>query len=349
MGVAFVGAGIAGERWYAARQIAQAEHDWELRRSLRHASLSTYLDTVTAELLFWGSDSNIHEAFEALNAGWNEIAAPQQEILRRLYLEENPFAPKEHGWLADARDGSAYSAAHKAFHPRARRFVEVRGYYDLFLISLTGDILYTVAKEDDYATNLMFGPWQTSGLAQAFRAVRDSLDTNVVRYSDLERYGPSHDAPALFAATPIRTETGRRLGVLAMQLPLDQIEEILQLTAGMGTTGETYLVGADGLMRSNSRFSEASTILDVKVDTPTVARALAGETGVAFTDDYRGVPVLSAFQPLELDSTRWALMAEMDRAEVLAPVLEARVWFAAAALGAFVLGLASLRYLRFGA
>ena len=34
--------------------------------------------------------------------------------------------------------------------------------------------------------------------------------------------------------------------------------------------GETYLVGSDHLMRSDSRFSEESTILNTKVDGETV-------------------------------------------------------------------------------
>ena len=67
-----------------------------------------------------------------------------------------------------------------------------------------------------------------------------------------------------------------RLGVLALQLPSDTIAEIMHFTAGMGDSGETYLVGPDLLMRSDSRFTEDSTILETTVDTGTVKLALAG-------------------------------------------------------------------------
>lgn len=347
MAAVLVATGLAGERLHTAHETRGAEREWELRRDLRHAALRTYLDTVAAELLFWGSDAKMHTALQALRAGWEGLEGSREETLNRLYRSDNPH-PSELGRLSDAGDGSAYSAAHRAFHPRARGFVEVRGYYDLFLISLTGDVLYSVEKESDFATNLLFGPWQESGLARAFRSSRDSLDDRYVAFSDVERYAPSADTPAIFAATPIRTAGGRRIGVLAMQLPLSRIQEILHFTSGMGRSGETYLVGSDLLMRTNSRFADKSTILEVTVDTPTVARALAGETGVAYTDDYRGVPVLSAFEPLELDGHRWAVMAEIDRAEVLEPIVQARVWFALATLGAFLLACASLWYLRYG-
>ena len=38
-----------------------------------------------------------------------------------------------------------------------------------------------------------------------------------------------------------------------MQLSINRIHEILRLTAGLGESGETYIVGLDGLMRSRSR------------------------------------------------------------------------------------------------
>ena len=149
----------------------------------------------------------------------------------------------------------------------------------------------------------------------------------------------------MFSATAIRADDGELLGVLAVQLPIERLREIMQFTAGMGESGETYLVGEDLLMRSDSRFSEESTILRTTVDTKTVRRALRGETGVDVTDDYRGIPVLSAYAPLDYAGKRWAVMAEIDRDEVLAPVREARELLALGGLGALGLCLASLRVL----
>jgi methyl-accepting chemotaxis protein len=93
----------------------------------------------------------------------------------------------------------------------------------------------------------------------------------------------------------------------------------------MGRSGETYLVGSDHRMRSDSRFSEESTTLETLVESTTVERGLARETGVAFTDDYRAVPVLSAYGTFSLDGFDWAVMAEIDREEVFESVADLRL------------------------
>jgi methyl-accepting chemotaxis protein len=44
--------------------------------------------------------------------------------------------------------------------------------------------------------------------------------------------------------------------------------------------------------------------------------ALAGEQGVEYIQDYRGVEVMSVYLPLTVGDTRWAVMAEIDRDEI---------------------------------
>ncbi|RLA56481.1 MAG: hypothetical protein DRQ98_02090 [Gammaproteobacteria bacterium] len=104
--------------------------------------------------------------------------------------------------------------------------------------------------------------------------------------------------------------------MIAFQLPTDRIMGIMNYTSGMGDTGETYLVGQDYLMRSDSRFSDESTVLSQVVQTPTVDLALAGKQGVKFIQDYRNVEVMSVYLPIQMGDTRWAVMAEIDRDEI---------------------------------
>lgn len=114
--------------------------------------------------------------------------------------------------------------------------------------------------------------------------------------------------------------------VFILSVPEKSLTEIMYEVNpenGMGYSGETYLTGSDLLMRTNSRFQQNS-VLNVSVNTPAVHDALSGNTGTGIIDDYRGIPVLSSYTLVEIGDLRWALLSEMDVAEVLSPVYELR-------------------------
>lgn len=289
----------------------------ELLAELRRGAVEEYFATAQAELRFWSKNDRLLETQRQLNDVWQASEAHDIAEINRRYAVDNPNPAGFLLNLDDAGDGSDYSELHARLHPVARLFVTQRGYYDFFLIGPDGDIYYSVEKEADFASNLESGPWKDTGLAEVFSAARKGRSGKIIAVSDMREYGPSDGAPAIFAATALHDDAGVFLGVLALQLPTDRIVGIMAYTAGMGDTGETYLVGEDLLMRSDSRFSEQSTILSQSVETPAVARALAGEQGREVITDYRGEEVLSGFVPLAVGNNRWAVMAEMDKAEIV--------------------------------
>ncbi|MBY7870785.1 methyl-accepting chemotaxis protein [Vibrio fluvialis] len=167
-------------------------------------------------------------------------------------------------------------------------------------------------------------------------------------FTDFKPYTPSYEAQAAFVSAPIR-DNGETVGVLIMQMPLDVINGIMTHSqnwkkSGLGESGETYLVGSDKLMRSNSRFvledkagylalmkelgTDSATLAKMdalstsiglqSVNSDAVARGLAGETGFELIRDYRNIPVLSAYMPLNLHGLQWVLLSEIDESEAMA-------------------------------
>ncbi|MDJ0739786.1 MAG: methyl-accepting chemotaxis protein [Gammaproteobacteria bacterium] len=245
---------------------------------------------------------------------------PVALALQAAYIANNPHPLGNKHKLDSADDGSAYQRTHARYHPPIRQYLEKFGYYDIFLVDAdSGAIVYSVFKELDYATSLRDGPYAESNFADAFRKAAASADPDATFLVDFAPYTPSYEAPASFIASPI-FRNGQKVGVLVFQMPIDRISEVLSQRTGMGETGEVYLVGNDKLMRSNSRFDEATTILRKSVDTDGVRAALRGETAVSTFDDYRGVAVLSAFAPVAIDGVSWAILAEIDEAEAFADV-----------------------------
>jgi methyl-accepting chemotaxis protein len=186
------------------------------------------------------------------------------------------------------------------------------------LFSAKGDIIYTVFKERDFATNVLNGQWKDTDIANTFRAVRDNPKPDFVAFFDFKPYAPSNDVPAAFIAAPILDGDGTFLGAVAFQMPIDRINAILTPEKGLGETGEIYLVGSDLLMRTNSRFSKESTILKTKVDTGSVLESLEGETHYDQNTNYRGKNVIVGHGPLDFNGVRYALVAEIEKDEMLA-------------------------------
>jgi methyl-accepting chemotaxis protein len=318
---ATIGSGLYSYFTAASKLESAAEDTLAALAHSRKDSLQSYLDTIEQDLRIQSNAETVEAAFQELTQAYDSRS--DTEALHQAYVRENPYPAGEREKLDRAEGQSRYNALHGRYHPWFRQWLNERGYYDIFLVDTEGDVVYTVYKEADFATNLTDGPWKDTDLAavakEAFRCRDDE-----VAFEDFAPYEPSHGAPASFIATSVYGRDGECLGALIVQMPIDNINDTLQMTAGMGETGETFLVGQDKLMRSDSRFAEESTILEQKVDTPTVRAALEGEAGVRLIEDYRGVEVLSAFVPMRFHGAHWALMAEKDFAEVVQPAVDLR-------------------------
>jgi methyl-accepting chemotaxis protein len=213
---------------------------------------------------------------------------------------------------------SKWRAVARVYNPWLAKYIEKYGYIDLFIISEKGRVLYTVEKDVDLGQNLRTGQLKNSPAGKAFRR-----GLSAPALQDFGVYGPSGDAPAAFVAAPV-IDGGKTRGVVMLQIPIEQIDSIMQERTGLGKTGETYLVAADKLFRSDSRLVEDSTILDpfYTVNTEAVNKALTGVTGQAIVRNFKDTPVLSSYSPLEIPGLRWIIVAEISVAEAFAPRVE---------------------------
>lgn len=211
---------------------------------------------------------------------------------------------------------STYKTAEKVVEEYFNDYIKTYGYYDLFLISLDGDIVYTVSKEADLGQNLLNGSLSTSGLGQAYAKTIESKDYSVADYT---HYEPSN-AAAAFITMIVTNDRNQPIGVVGLQLSDEAISGIMMQNSGLGETGETYLLGSDQIMRSDSRFSETKTIGVKKIDTVMSRAAISGKSESTINKDYRDIKVVSAYCPLELNGLSWYIFAEIDEAEAFAAV-----------------------------
>ncbi|RXJ71508.1 GGDEF domain-containing protein [Veronia nyctiphanis] len=308
---------------YSADQLtSSAEGKLTALLESRKESLTHYFEIISKDIVFQSRSPTVREAMASFGEGWKLIDSDPKRALQALYISDNPFDVGQKESLTHSDDGSIYSKYHSDFHGYFRNLAATHGYYDIFLVNQKGDIVYSVKKENDYATNLLRGEWKDSHIAEAFIQINKNPSVGSLYLTDYFNYGPSNNEPEAFLATPIHIKGEEYIGVLIFQMPIAALNSVMHVTAGMGETGETFLVGSDRLMRSDSRFLGSKSILKTRVDTDSVDKALKGISGIHTEMDYRDEEVLSAFAPFKYMSLNWAIIAEVERAEILLGLYE---------------------------
>ena len=283
----------------------------------------------------------INEVFSRLS--------PEAIAFQHAFIADNPN-PLGSKHLMDKpthAERGEYAGFHAQYHSYFRNFLEKFGYYDIFLVEPeNGKVVYSVFKELDFATSLVDGPFSQSNFAAAFRAVQGSRNSDLVKMVDFDEYYPSYQSPASFLSVPI-VDGDEQVGVLIFQIPIDQINTTMTNSGswnsvGLGKSGETYMVSNDYSMRNDSRLliedpdsffgnlqqqnistekiarirSLQSSILTQNAKSEATTRAIQGEKGTALVTNYLGNKVLSAYSPLNIPDVTWAIISEIEEAEV---------------------------------
>jgi len=251
---------------------------------------------------------------EELSAEFNKLDAQRRKDLIEGYTDQNPFPLGSRSAFHDLGDGSGYSAKHKSVHPHLLTILQLKHLDDLLLVDLSGNIVYTVAKEPEFGTNLLSGPYRETGASAAFRRALAAHPPWEQVFVDMAQYDPTN-APAAFMGQAIHDDTGRIVGSLIFQLNNPRFREVANHIQDLGETGEVYLVGPDATRRSQTRFSEG--VINEKLTNEGAVRSAAGFTATTITRNYKGVEVIASYAPLNLMGVHWGIVSNIDLAEAL--------------------------------
>ena len=144
-------------------------------------------------------------------------------------------------------------------------------------------------------------------------------------YTQSPFYSLAYDKMVVFAAAPVHDLDGQTSGVLAGVTTMDTLDEIMRERAGLGETGETYLVGVDRIMLTEPRSVAARGQAFPAVLTEGASEALAGRhgAGLYYNYQYPPVPVVGVYR--WLPELRVALLAEQSQAEAFATTYQ-NIW-----------------------
>lgn len=236
--------------------------------------------------------------------------------LQALYISDNPNPAGSKNELYRAEETNLYTNYHAKYHGHFNRFLIQYGYYDIFLVDPdSGKIVYSVFKEIDFATSLIDGPYAESGIGQVFNAAINQKDGNDSHIVDYSHYLPSYNAPALFTSRLIKDSNDTTIGVLIFQVPVDQINDVVGSSLGLGESGKSFLYSdEDGMLRSQLRHVDDNTILTPVPNRENI-NLIRTSGGYATYTDYMGNGVESVISAVENIGLNWNVVTQRDTAE----------------------------------
>ena len=286
----------------------------------RESALSRWIDSLRAQITDLSTEPTMIGLLGELNVAFKSLGDNAQVLLQQNYLVK--------GYDDQSLQPQASIAAYDKVQRIAQQYFSRRhdayGWYDIFLIDTQGNVVYSLKKEPDFASNLRTGPWRDSGLARAVVPLLQDPIPNQLGFADYSQYPPSKMLAASFVAMPVFDEQKQQfLGVLAIQLPVAKMSELMMDKTGMGETGEVIVVGKDGWMLTDSRFSKESTVLKRQIKTRPSEAVLAGNTATLIAPDYRGIEIIASVKPFTPfvgalgDKMLWGIIAKIEHSEVL--------------------------------
>ncbi len=217
-------------------------------------------------------------------------------------------------------ESDEYAALDGEFRPFLTVFHDQWALHDLFLISPSGDMVFSIAHEGDFGTNLRTGPYKDSQLGTTFDRAYSLLEISI---SDFAHYTPSNKSAA-FIAAPVFKEHGL-VGVVGIQLDTAELYGLAQDYTGLGETGETVIVSRQGdqavvvaPLRHEPNAAFERTIAIGAPEAQPAQNAVQGKKGIGIFVDYRGKEALAVWR--YLPRLRWGMVVKMDVDELFAPL-----------------------------
>ena len=187
--------------------------------------------------------------------------------------------------------------------------------------------------------HLLKSEWERFETSELYN---QNIDTTVLKLPDsIKNSTGIHDFTAyhIDKKTTIGFISNSKRGTMIKILDYNKIKKILLERTGMGESGESYLVGEDFRMRSQSRFYPNKIPYNLLVKTEGVTNAFKGMNGRGVFEDYRGIKVYSVYSLITVKNLKMVILSEMDADEVTLPLKELKERLLGLTLAIFLLAV----------
>ncbi|SFM62140.1 methyl-accepting chemotaxis protein [Ectothiorhodospira mobilis] len=286
---------------------------------------------------------------------WVEAMSHEALLLQRYYMADNPHPPAQLEALVDRGDATIYGQQHRRYHASFRDTAQRWGFNDLMLVDAASQaVIYTVDKGPVFGTSLRNGPFADTHLGRLVASMAEDRETDRFRMSGFQAFPGRFGRQVVFMAVPVfhaAYSPDRAVGILIAEIPASRFTELMTdggawRQAGLGETGEAYLVDGEGRMVTEPRpmLEQGEAFLQkmraagrgglwlasaqrlgrvsghLHLDNAAVRAALSGDSGMGIGEDYLGRTMYMAWAPVELGDHRLALITQQDPEEIRAPL-----------------------------
>lgn len=314
--------------------------------------------------------SSYLKIFQEYNPGSNallEFIPKFQDgiLLQDVFIASNKYPILDRYRLLSSDITPTYSIFHEKYHPFFLNFIKKHGFYDALLLEAEqGKVVYSTIKEADFGLSMSDSALKSTALLEVFEKAKKAKPGEVV-FVDFSFYTPSLGQPIAFWASPIYLDKNL-LGVLVIKVQTGQISDVVTNSFsfkvdGLGNSGEVLVMGADGLLRNDSRESfekpeQYYEILKLALGADKAAMYLKmssnamlqenksfayhevmdSKKGVGTFTSVQGHKVIGAYGPLRIYDLQWVISAEIDEREALQLSGELRQYVALSLLVIFL-------------
>ncbi len=311
---------------------------WPWRRSLRARLIAYFLLLSTITVLAVGALAYVRATSDLTNAIYDRlgaVAAVKADAIDRWVAEQSRnvvFVSSMPG-VGDATrlflDPQATAATRQQAGDELRTDLstvvsKTADAEEIYILDLSGTIQLSTLAQDE-GKSQAGQPFFVGGSSQT--TVQNTYVSSLT------------NQPTMTVATPLfdQNGAGQRVAVLAANLSLARLDQIVQQRTGLGDTGRTYLVGPDRRLIQSTSSGVASAVLDSAGIESAVVNHQGGQS--LYTDD-RGVPVIGVYT--WMGDRGAALLAEMSQDEAFEPARQLALTIAVVGLLAAVLLVAGV-------
>lgn len=273
---------------------------------------------------------------------WLKSAKQETLLLQHYYLKTNENSPDKLSALVDRSDGSVYGQQHKKYHQTFREIVTRYQLQELYLVEAKDlNVIYSVAKSPVFATSLKDGAFAQTALATTVKQLLAKPSQQWLVSTPTTFSGFYHQQ-VMFMVAPVFNSlagTEKPIGAVVLQLPVQALTDLITQQQqwpkiGLGQTGESYLVDKHNMLVSELRpqlenrqtfYTQYPKIAafanhyglsgQLKLESPEITAALQGQSGHSQSLDYRELPVLINYQPVQIGNDQYALITQQDESE----------------------------------